>query len=141
MRKGFIGFLLLLVLFTISCKNKYEFTENAKELEYNKFYSNSISYDGNIYHIYSGKILIGAKSKNSKVTIVNIHYNNDSSIERIEPVKTMILKKDKTYPITMTVTKQNTMKNNSIIEYIKIEQALLLYEGYNVIVDAYDDRG
>ena len=85
--------------------------------------------------------MIGAKSENSKVTIVNIHYNNDSSIERIEPVKTMILKKDKTYPITMTVTKQNTMKNNSIIEYIKIEQALLLYEGYNVIVDAYDDRG
>ena len=127
---------LFLALSIFSCKNKYELTSNAYEIKYKDYYSNSIVYEGEYYYLFTGKVLLASSNKKSKVTLCNIYYDEIGNVTRVENTRTIILDKGKTYPITFTVTKQNTTKSGSIVEFISMRQGIYVYENYSVIVDA-----
>ena len=137
MKRVIIYILFLFLAWSIvSCKNKYELTSNAYEIKYKDYYSNSIAYEGEYYYLFTGKVLLASSDKKSKVTLCNIYYDEIGNVTRVENTRTIIFDKGKTYPITFTITKQNTTKSGSIVEFISMRQGIYVYENYSVIVDA-----
>ena len=96
---------MLLIIFFISlsltsCKNKYEISDNAYLLEYNKLGTYGFSYvnsdgDKEYYYKVPLNIVVGAHNNaiKSKYTICYVYYDVNGNITNVVKRKTNILKK------------------------------------------------
>lgn len=126
---------LLILLFIASC-NKYSLSDESYSIKHNDLRDNVTIYDGEYYYTYTGRLLISGGDVNSKVTIYNIYYDVSGTITRIEANKTMILKKNKVYAISLINSIAHYQASNSEIkEYISMRQGLYVYDSYDVIVE------
>lgn len=133
--KKVIYLLILILLFIASC-NKYSLSDKSYSIKHNDLRDNVTIYDGEYYYTYTGRLLISGGDVNSKVTIYNIYYDVSGTITRIEANKTMILKKNKVYAISLINSIAHYQASNSEIkEYISMRQGLYVYDGYDVIVE------
>ena len=144
MRKIYIFIVLFVVLFSLSsCKNKYEISENADLLEYNKLGEYGFSYvnsngDKECYYKVPLNIVVGAydNSIRSKYTICYVYYNKDGAITDVVKRKTNILKKNQTHTLHLSYGEKEEYIDGEYYGYIHWREVLYIYEGHNIYIDS-----
>ena len=139
---------ILLIIFCLcltltSCKNKYEISENAYLLEYNKFCTYGFSYvnndgDKEFYYKVPLNVVVGAydNSVKSKYTICYVYYNNDGNVTNVVKRKTNILKKGQTHTLHLSYGEKEEYVDGKYYRYVEWREVLYIYEGYNIYVDS-----
>lgn len=144
MKKIYLVLVLCVVMFSLtSCKNKYEISENADLLEYNKLGEYGFSYvnsngDKEYYYKVPLNIVVGAydNSIKSKYTICYVYYDVNGNITNVVKRKTNILKKGKTHTLHLNYGEKEEYIDGKYYRYVEWREVLYIYEGLNIYVDS-----
>lgn len=144
MKKIYLVLVLCVVMFSLtSCKNKYEISENADLLEYNKLGEYGFSYvnsngDKEYYYKVPLNIVVGAydNSIKSKYTICYVYYDVNGNITNVIKRKTNILKKGQTHTLHLSYGEKEEYIDGKYYRYVEWREVLYIYEGLNIYVDS-----
>lgn len=144
MKKIYILIVVLILSLSLSsCKNKYEITNNAELLEYNKlgkYGFTFVSSDGDKEYFYKVplNVVVGAYDNTikSKYTICYVYYNKDGVITNVIKRRTNILKKGQTHTLHLSYGEKEEYIDGEYYRYVEWREVLYIYEGHNIYVDS-----
>lgn len=144
MKKIYLLLVLFAVMFSLtSCKNKYELSDNAYLLEYNKLGAYGFSFinsdgDNEYYYKVPLNVVVGAydDSIKSKYTICYVYYDVNGNITNVIKRKTNILKKGQTHTLHLNYGEKEEYIDGKYYRYVEWREVLYIYEGLNIYVDS-----
>lgn len=141
-----INILLMIVFLAFSltsCKNKYELSDNAYLLEYNKLGTYGFSFvnsdgDNEYYYKVPLNVVVGSydNSIKSKYTICYVYYDVNGNITNVIKRKTNILKKGQTHTLHLNYGEKEEYIDGKYYRYVEWREVLYIYEGLNIYVDS-----
>ena len=144
MKKIYILIVILILSLSLSsCKNKYEITNNAELLEYNKLGKYGFTFvnsDGDKEYFYKipANVVVGAYDNTikSKYTICYVYYDVNGNITNVVKRKTNILKKGQTHTLHLANGEKEEYIDGTYYRYIEWEEVLFVYENHNIYIDS-----
>ena len=143
MKKIYILLIVVFCFFLSGCKNKYEISDNAYLLEYNKLGTYGFAFvnndgDKEYYYKVPLNVVVAAYDNNlkSKYTICYVYYNKEGNITDVVKRKTNILKKGQTHTLHLSYGEKEEYIDGEYYRYVHWREVLYVYEGHNIYVDS-----